>query len=68
MRSEHAITRMRQISASLPLSHTGAPEFTPVATGCFCWLSPTNKSSTAKLKCETLEISGFYQSVLCFVL
>jgi len=65
---EYAITRIRQISASLPPSHRGAPKFSPVAAEGFCWLGPPNKASTPKLKCETREISGFYQSLFCFVL
>jgi len=48
MFSEYAITLIRQISASLTPSHTGAPKFSPVATGGFCWLRSKNKASTPK--------------------
>jgi len=42
---------------SLPPSDTGGPKFSPVTTGRICGLSPPNKASTPKLKCEKREIS-----------
>jgi len=56
------IIRIRKIPASVLPEDTGDPKLIPVLTGVFCELSPTNKVSNLKLKCETLEISAVFLS------